>query len=105
MSSQIKNFVEECRVHYGECLLDLPDFVQHEFAALIMSQDEGYASEANGPDNRHWDTKMLPALLSYLKNSTDRDEAIEFNSIWVDCVTDYVSKKMQDLLEGGNFHD
>lgn len=101
MSNQIQSFVNECLGHYGNCVDSLPDFVQHEFAALIMSQEEAYASEATGPDNPHWETKMLPALIRYLKNSTDRDEAIEFNDIWRDCVTKYVSIKMQDLLEDG----
>jgi len=103
MSNQIQSFVSDCLAYHGNCVDRLPDFVRHEFAALIMSQEEGYASEATGPDNPHWETKMLPALLRYLKNSTDIDEAIEFRDIWRDCVTDYVSPKMQRLLEDGDF--
>ncbi len=77
---------------------DLPDFVQNEFAAIIMCDDNAWAVEATGPDNKHWQTKMLPALTRYLKNSTDKDEAIEFNRIWRECVTDYMNTKMQELI-------
>jgi hypothetical protein len=107
--SQIKNFADECVSHYAKydreddfysiLIDDLPDFVQHEFAAMIMTSEDEWASEATGPDNKHWDTKMLPALTRYLKNSTDKDEAIEFNNVWRDCVTDYMTNRMQELLE------
>lgn len=109
MSKQLRSFAQECVEQYCKYdggdgfysieIYDLPDFVQHEFAALIIADDESYASEATGPDNKHWDTKMLPALTKYLKNSTDKDEAIEFNNIWRDCVTDYMKNRMQELLD------
>lgn len=108
MNNQLKRFAIECVSNYAEYdhfdgfyslyVQDLPDFVQNEFAAMIMSDDNAYASEATGPDNKHWESKMLPALMRYLKNSTDQDEAIEFNNTWRDCVTDYMNKKMQELL-------
>ncbi len=105
MISQVKSFARECVSHYakfnGSYSLntnDLPEFVQNEFAAIIMCDDNAWASEATGPDNKHWETKMLPALTRYLKNSTDKNEAIEFNTIWRDCVTDYLNNKMQELL-------
>lgn len=109
MISQVKSFARECASHYAKYnrldgfynldAYDLPDFVQNEFAAIIMSDDNAWAVEATGPDNKHWETKMLPALTRYLKNSTDRDEAIEFNNIWRDCVTDYMKTKMQELID------
>ena len=108
MNNQLRDFVNECVEHYATYkklddfyslhVSDLPSFVQNEFAAIIMSDDESYASEATGPDNKHWKTKMLPALDRYLRNSTDRDEAIEFNNVWCDCVTSYVTDKMQELI-------
>jgi FPC/CPF motif-containing protein YcgG len=106
--NQLKSFAKECVFHYAKFnklngfyslnVHDLPDFVQNEFAAIIMSDDNALASEATGPDNKHWESRMLPALTRYLKNSTDRDEAIEFNAIWRDCVTDYMNNRMQELL-------
>ena len=108
MSKTLRNFANECVDHYATydkcdefyCLdvEELPDFVQHEFAALIIGSDEAYACEASGPDNKHWDNKMLPALTRYLANSTDKDEAIEFNRIWRDCITDYLKSYMQELI-------
>lgn len=107
--NQLQEFARDCASHYAkydrydECysldLNDLPDFVRHEFAAVIMCDDNAWASEATGPDNKHWETKMLPALTRYLKNSTDRDEAIEFNNVWRECVTDYMNNKMQELID------
>jgi hypothetical protein len=107
MNRELRSFAQECVEHYakfdGGCYAldvhELPDFVQHEFAALIISHDEALGSEATGPDNKHWDKKMLPALTKYLKNSTDKDEAIEFNNVWRDCVTDYMASQMQEMLD------
>jgi len=109
MNRQLRSFSKECIDHYAKYdklsdfysldVHDLPDFVQHKFAALIMADDEAYASEATGPDNKHWETRMLPALTRYLKNSTDKDEAIEFNRVWRECVTDYMNNKMQELVD------
>ncbi len=109
MNKQLKSFTKECVDHYASfdkcdefyCLdVDaLPDFVKHEFAALIIGDDETWAHEASGPDNKHWDNKMLPALTRYLANSTDRDTAIEFNNVWRDCVVDYMACKMQELID------
>lgn len=109
MMSQLRSFAQECvdmYAKYDKCddfysldVYDLPDFVQHEFAALIMTDNEEYASEATGPDNKHWESKMQPALIRYLQNSTDKDEAIEFNNVWRDCVTDYMKNRMQELLD------
>jgi hypothetical protein len=109
MNKELRAFATECVDHYAtyeKCddfysldVYDLPDFVQHEFAALIMAHDECYAIEATGPDNKHWQSKMLPALTRYLKNSTDRDEGIEFKNVWRDCVADYVNHIMQRLID------
>lgn len=106
--NQLRSFANECVSHYATFnkldgfyslnTHDLPDFVQNEFAAIIMTDDNAWAIEATGPDNKHWETKMLPALTRYLKNSTDKDEAIEFQTIWRECVTDYMNNKMQELL-------
>jgi type IV secretory pathway VirB4 component len=105
---QLRSFAEECVSNYAKYdksdnsysleLEELPDFVKHEFASIIMSDDNAWASEATGPDNKNWEKKMLPALTRYLKNSTDRDEAIEFNNTWRDCVSSYMNDKMQELI-------
>lgn len=109
MNKKLRSFAQECVEHYAKYeridgfysldVSDLPDFIQNEFASIIMADDESYASEATGPDNKHWNTKMLPALTRYLANSTDKDEAIEFNNVWRDCITDYMTQRMQELLD------
>jgi hypothetical protein len=108
MNKGLNRFAKECVEHYAtftKCdqfysldVSQLPDFVKHEFAALIMGSNEAYACEATGPDNKHWDSKMLPALTRYLANSTDKDNAIEFNNVWRDCVADYMTATMQALI-------
>ncbi len=107
--NQLKSFAQDCinhYAHYDSCdefysleVSDLPDFVKHEFAAMIIASNEAYACEATGPDNKHWDKKMLPALTRYLANSTEKDEAIEFNNVWRDCVTDYLTDVMKKLID------
>lgn len=109
MNSQVQSFAKQCVSQYAQYdqfdkfysldVQDLPDFVQHEFAAMIMADDNSWATEATGPDNKHWETKMLPALTRYLRNSTDEDEAIEFNNTWRDCVADYLNNHMQKLVD------
>lgn len=83
---------------YDLFLKDIPDIERHEFAALIMLEDLSKASEATSADNMHWENKMLPALLNYLKNSTDPDEAIEFRNTWKECVTSYFDDEMQEYI-------
>ena len=109
MNNQLRSFATDCVSLYATYddtdgfysldVQDLPDFVQNEFAAIMMCDDNAWASEATGPDNKHWESKMLPALTRYLKNSTDKDEAIEFNNVWRNCVTDYMCARMQELLD------
>lgn len=107
--NNLKSFVKDCVHHYAKFdnsdefytlnVQDLPDFVQNEFAAIIMLDDTTLAAEATGPDNSFWDSRMLPALTKYLQNSTDKDEEIEFRTIWRDCVTAYFFGHMQHLLD------
>lgn len=87
--------IRQYTIHYD----DLNDFDQHKLAALIMVSDDLYAAEATGPDNPAFDKKMLPALTRFLKNSTDRDEEIEFVKEWRDGVTSYFRNCMEELLQ------
>lgn len=104
---QVQSFVKSLVNTYSKIydhqhtlsVYDPPDFVRHEFAALIIANDPSYASEATGPDNDLWESKMLPALLSYLKNSTDVDASIKFNNTWKECVTAYLIPYMQKLID------
>lgn len=105
----IKDFVSDIVSNYAKFdkdikqytihLNDISDFTLHELASLIMVEDEAYAHEANGPDNDAYKKTMLPALLRFLKNTTDKDEEIEFVNAWCNGVTSYVKGKMAELLE------
>ena len=108
-SKQILEFADHLVFHYakynaadGGYSLDISkisDFDRHEFAAIIMASDDGYANEATGCDNPWYDKIMLPALLSYLKNSTDKDAQIEFNKAWLEGVSKYFEDTMQELID------
>lgn len=87
--------IKQYTIHYD----DLNDFDQHKLAALIIGTDDSYASEATGPDNPAYDNKMLPALIRFLKNSTDRDEEIEFVKEWQDGITAYTKNRACELLD------
>lgn len=88
--------LSEC---YTLALHDLPDFHVHKLAALLMAEDESYASESTGADNQCYKKTLLPTLINYLKNTTDRDEEIEFVHAWREGVANYFSQRMQELLD------
>jgi len=89
--------------HLDNCyvleLSDLPDFDLHKFAALIMREDDARANESTGCDNNQFYKTMLPALITFLNNSTDRDEAIEFMDSWREGVTAYHKGYMKELIK------
>lgn len=107
-TADIKRFVRSLVLHnatydkIGKCyslnVKDVNDFDLDELAALIMISDSAYASEANGPDNPSYEKIMLPALLRYMRNSTERDEEIEFTKTWREGVTNYFLDHMQTLI-------
>jgi len=78
---------------------DIPDFDQQKLSALLMSSDEILSSEATGPDNNDYYRKMLPSLLNFLRNSTDKDKEVEFVKAWRDGVTRYFNSTMQKILD------
>ncbi len=103
----INNFAYDCVVghatyddeSYTLDVLDLPDFIRHEFAAIIMASDDTYANEACGADNSAWSDKMLPTLIKYLKNSTDKDAEIEFSNVWRESASQYLQGVMQEHID------
>jgi hypothetical protein len=84
--------------YYQLNVFDLPDTDLHEFAQLYM-RDPDLSSEANGADNPAYDKYMLPALLRYMQNTSDRDNEIEFKHEWVKGVTSYFLKSMQEAID------
>ena len=107
-TADVSKFVRDLVSHYASYdkmsggysvhINDIPEFDLQELAALLISKDDSCASEATSFDNPAYEKTMLPALMRYLKNSTDRDEEIEFNKAWRDGVTSYFYKTIQELL-------
>lgn len=83
---------------YDLTLQELPDFVLHKFASHIMACEPEYAHEANGADNPAFLPIMLPALVKYLTDTTDKDLEIEYLNAWREGVTSYMNNRMQELL-------
>ncbi len=108
-SKEIINFIQTLVADYSiysrydDCyllpVLNIPDFHLNKLSALFMIQDESLASEANGFDNPAYEKSMLPALLSYMQNSTDKDEEIEFNKAWREGVTSYFLNTIQKMID------
>lgn len=109
MRNQIQSFTKSLVFHYASysqtdncynlSVSDLPDFEIHKFAAILMMDDESYASESTGSDNDQFKKTLLPSLIRYMKDTTDRDEEIEFVKEWRDGVAKYFSPKMQELID------
>ena len=104
-SKQILEFAEHLVYHHAKYddrysldINNVYEFDKHEFAAIIMASDDGYANEATSCDNPWYETIMLPALLSYLKNSTDKDAQIEFNKAWLQGISKYFEEMMQTII-------
>lgn len=87
----------------SECYLldsdDLSDVELSKLASLIYMDNPDFASESTGADNDSYDRYMIPALLVYLKNTSDKDARIEFDHAWVKGTTQYAMKAIRDLLE------
>ena len=107
---QLQDFAKDCVILYAkfdsidkQYLLnveDIPDFDLHKFAALLISSDSALANEATGADNPRYETHMLPALVKFLLNSTDRDYECMFTDAWLDGVAEYHKEFIQELIDG-----
>jgi len=88
--------------HISEChtlsISNISDFDLHELSSFLMAENQDYAVEATGPDNPNYEKTMLPALIKYMKNVTDKDEKIEFNNAWKEGITNYFENTMLQLL-------
>lgn len=77
---------------------DLSDFELNELSALIIKDIPYLSCEATSPDNKAYDEYMLPALLTYMSDITNKDNEIEFNQAWKRGITEYVSYFIKELL-------
>ena len=107
MNNQINTFISSLVDNYSkyssvdDCYTlnvnDVPDYDLHTITSIFL-QDKDLASEANGPDNEAYEKSMLPALIRYMSDITDRDEEIEFNRAWREGVTSYFKVMTQELI-------
>ena len=107
-SRTIRNMAESIINHYGsfdpydKChnldIHDVPEFDLHEIAAQMMRDDSSLACEATGSDNPAYKTKMLPALINFMSDSSSKDERIEFVHEWRDGVLSYFKDPISELL-------
>lgn len=106
--NNIKDYVHQLIYHYAIFdelsnqyvleLNDIPDFDVMRFASILMLENQDYAAEATGCDNKYFERSMLPALITYLYDTTNRDNMYEFSRIWREGVTNYFWNKMQELI-------
>lgn len=75
------------------------DFDLAKLASYIYIDNPEFATESTGPDNDMYERHMMPALLVYMKHSTDKDARIEFDHAWIKGTTHYAHNVMNDLLE------
>lgn len=78
---------------------DINDFDLHELSSFILLDDPMYALESTGPDNPYYEKSMLPALIKFMGNTTDREAQREFNIAWKDGIKQYHEKVIEELLE------
>lgn len=109
MDKPIVNFIEMLVHNYAKFdkrekkyeleLSYIPRHDLYELISLIMLHDPAKASEATGPDNPDYETIMLPALRDHLNNFTDRDNEIEFCTVWRNCILEYLKRYFEELLD------
>ena len=78
---------------------DVADFNLAKLASHIYLDNPDFATESTGPDNDMYDRYMMPALLTYLKNSTEKDARIEFYNAWIKGTTHHAKNVINDLLK------
>lgn len=77
---------------------DVSDFDLHELVAQMMHEDATIACEATGSDNPAYKTRMLPAMIRFMANSSSKDERIEFVHEWREGLAAYFRESISDLL-------
>lgn len=78
---------------------DVPEHLLQKLAVLIMKEDAAYAFEAMSVENPSYDRCMLPSFFSFLDDSTDKDNVIEFCKSWRDGVLNYFQPTINKLLQ------
>lgn len=77
---------------------NIPDFDLHELATLLIKEEPELAHEATSVDNPYYEKLMLPALIKYMANSTDKELRTDFDYAWLEGITKYLEQRMQSLI-------
>lgn len=78
---------------------DLDDLNKEELSASLMIDDTDFAHEFTGADNDAFEGKMLPALIRFLQNTTDKEALHDFAEAWKEGCANYPRRSIEDLLE------
>lgn len=97
----IMRFADDLSINYNN-YSDIPDFELHGLSSMLMSLDSG---EALGADNPSFNTKMFPALQNYMRDTTNKDNQIEFIHYWREGIKDYYSNIMQNIFYSRKDHN
>lgn len=108
-SKHIQTIAKDIASHYArfskaDRLYDLQleqvaDFDLHELSAALIQEDPMLASEATGPDNPDYATKMLPALINHMTHSIDKEIQAEFMKLWCEGITAYCTDIITKLVD------
>ena len=77
----------------------IPCFDLDKLASMMIAEDIYDANECTGSDNPAFEKSMLPALISFLGNSSSKDEQIEFVDAWKKGVVSYLMPRIEDMLK------
>lgn len=78
---------------------DLDEINKEELAAQLMIDDTEFACEFTGADNDLFLSKMLPSLIKFLQNTTDKELLHDFAEAWKEGCSLYPRRSVEDLLE------
>lgn len=84
--------------NYHLCANDVPDFDLCELACLMMQDDKMHAYESLCADNKEFESNMFPALLQYMGDVTNKDNAKKFAQAWQDGILNYMQDRIESLL-------
>lgn len=77
----------------------IPESSLEELMGSLMADDGDFASEATGADNPRFESEMLPALITFMRNTGDKDELYEFANKWSAGIATYGVNTVTRLLE------
>jgi hypothetical protein len=87
--------ISEC---YDLRLRDVPEYEIEKLSCLIYLDSPELAAEACGPDNDEFEKSMLPALIRFLDDTSNKDKQEDYLNAWKAGLTAYTKKIALNLL-------